>query len=51
MSGIGTGIDGMLYPMDQKALEILGLQKNDVTVIMIEIVESVQKITDEMPLS
>ncbi len=51
MSGIGTGMDGMLYSMDDNAFKILGLQKDDTSVIMIEIVEAVQKITDEMPMS
>lgn len=51
MSGIGTGMDGMRYSMDEKAFEVLGLQKDDTSIIMIEIVEAVRKITDEMALS
>lgn len=46
MSGLGTGIDGMLYKMDEKATDFLGLQEEDLSAIMVETVESVEKITD-----
>ena len=48
MSGIGAGIDGMLYQMDGNAFEFLGLEEEDVSEIIVEVVESVQKISDEM---
>ena len=48
MSGIGAGIDGMLYQMDNNAFEFLGLVEEDVSEIIVEVVESVQKILDEM---
>ena len=48
MSGIGTGIDGMLYKMDEKAMESLGLQEEDLSRIMAETVESVEKIAEQM---
>lgn len=48
MSGIGAGIDGMLYRMDENALEFLDLGDEDLTEIMVEVVESVQKIADDM---
>lgn len=49
MSGIGSGIDGMLYKMDEKAMEFIGLQEEDLSGIMEETVESVQKIVESMP--
>jgi HD-like signal output (HDOD) protein len=48
MSGIGTGIDGMLYQMDSKALGYLGLPEDKIGPIMEETVDSVQKITSQM---
>ena len=48
MSGIGAGIDGMLYQMDDNAFDFLGLVEEDVSEIIVEVVESVQKISDEM---
>lgn len=48
MSGIGTGIDGMLYEMNSKALEFLGLKEEIVGDIIEEIVVSVDKIASEM---
>ena len=48
MSGIGTGIDGMLYKMDSKALEYLGLPEGSLASIIEETVDSVQKITTQM---
>jgi hypothetical protein len=48
MSGIGTGIDGMLYKMDNKALEFLGLPEDKISPIIEETVDSVEKITSQM---
>jgi HD-like signal output (HDOD) protein len=48
MSGIGTGIDGMLYRMDSKALEFVGLEEEKLGDIIEETVESVDKITSEL---
>ena len=48
MSGIGTGIDGMLYKMDSKSMDILGLKEEDLGGIMEETVESVEKIAEQM---
>jgi HD-like signal output (HDOD) protein len=48
MSGIGTGIDGMLYKMDNKALEYLGLPEDKISLIIEETVDSVEKITSQM---
>ena len=48
MSGIGTGIDGMLYKMDSRALEYLKLPEESLAGIIEETVDSVQKITSQM---
>ena len=48
MSGIGTGIDGMRYKVDPKAMDFLGLKEEDLPKIMEETVESVDKIADQM---
>ena len=48
MTGMGTGTAGMSYQMDDKAMEFLSLQEN-VSDIMGEVVESVEKIAEQMP--
>ena len=48
MSGIGTGIDGMLYKMDSKALEYIGLPEESMASIIEETADSVQKIINQM---
>ncbi len=48
MSGIGTGIDGMLYKMDSKALDFIGLPEESLASIIEETVDSVQKIANQM---
>jgi len=48
MSGIGAGIDGMLYKMDQRAVEFLGLSEDDLRGVLDETVESVEKITAQL---
>lgn len=47
MTGMGIGIDGMLYKMEDKAMEFLGLQEEEMPDIMAELAESVGKIADE----
>jgi HD-like signal output (HDOD) protein len=47
MSGIGTGVDGMLYKMDQRAQESLKLNEGELSAILDETVESVEKITEQ----
>ena len=49
MTGLGTGADGMSYQMDESAMEFVGLQGEDLGDIMDEVVESVEKMTEEMP--
>ena len=48
MTGLGLGIDGLLYKMDDKAMEFLALQDQDVGSIMGEVVESVEKIAQQL---
>jgi HD-like signal output (HDOD) protein len=48
MSGVGAGLDGMLYEMDDEALAFLGFQQDDLTAIMVEMVESVEQIASDM---
>ena len=48
MSGIGTGIDGMLYKMDSRALDYLKLPEDSIASIIEETVDSVQNITSQM---
>jgi len=48
MSGIGSGVDGMLYRMDHRAQETLGLSEDDLRGVLDETVESVDKITEQM---
>lgn len=48
MSGIGTGFDNMLYEMDDKAVEFLALEEEELNSIIDETVESVEKITENM---
>jgi HD-like signal output (HDOD) protein/DNA-directed RNA polymerase subunit RPC12/RpoP len=45
MSGIGSGIDGMLYHMHKDAMTILRLKTDDMTAIMGQIAEYVDKTT------
>jgi len=49
MSGLGTGVDGMLYEMDEDAMNFLGLQEEDLITVMAEIAEFVMGITGKPP--
>ncbi len=48
MSGIGTGIDGMLYQMDEKTLEVLRLQPDDLNMIIDHVVDHVQNMETDL---
>ncbi len=48
MSGMGAGIDGMQYSMDEKVLAALGMESDDLNAIMVQVVEAVQKISEDM---
>jgi HD-like signal output (HDOD) protein len=48
MTGLGLGMDGLLYKMDNEAMEFLALQERDITDIMAEVVESVGNIAEQM---
>ena len=46
MTGLGLGIDGTFYQMDDKTLENLDLQEEDVNDIMGKVLEAVHKIIE-----
>lgn len=48
MSGIGAGIDGMLYRIHEKAMEHLRLKQDDLTDIMADMADYVEKTTQEI---
>lgn len=48
MAGLGLGVDGLRYRMDEEAEEFLGLEEEDTNDIMTEVVESVEKISEQM---
>ena len=47
MTGLGLGIDGTLYQMDDNAMEFLGIQEEDVNEIMGEVLKAAQKISEQ----
>ena len=48
MSGVGTGIDGMRYTMEDKALHLLGLTDDEIESLMVSVVEYVDNVTSEI---
>jgi HD-like signal output (HDOD) protein len=48
MSGIGAGIDGMLYSLHPRATKVLNISNDDVSSIMGQIAVFVEKTTQEM---
>jgi predicted Zn finger-like uncharacterized protein len=49
MNGYGTGNDSMMYEMEEGTLEFLCLQDKDVDDIRSQVLESVEKMLEEMP--
>jgi HD-like signal output (HDOD) protein len=47
MTGLGIGIDGTLYQMDDTAMAFLNLQEKDINDIMGNVLEAVQKISEQ----
>lgn len=47
MTGLGIGIDGTLYQMDDTAMAFLNLQEKDLNDIMGKVLEVVQKMSEE----
>jgi HD-like signal output (HDOD) protein len=47
MTGLGMGIDGTLYQMDDAAMAFLNLQEKDINDIMGNVLEAVQKISEQ----
>jgi len=48
MSGMGAGIDGLQYHLDQGAMTTLGITSDDMNTIMVQVVEAVQAISADM---
>ena len=48
-NGFGTGNDSVMYEMEEGALEFLCLQDKDVDAIQSQVLESVDKMLEEMP--
>lgn len=47
MTGLGLGIDGTLYQMDDNAMDFLNLKEEDVNDIMGKVLEAAQKISEQ----
>ena len=47
MLGIGLGCDGLMYVFEENTLGVLGLNKEDVESIMIELADKIQKVEEE----
>lgn len=47
MAGLGLGIDGTLYQMDDTAMDFLGIEEEDMNEIMGSILEATQKISEQ----
>jgi HD-like signal output (HDOD) protein len=45
MTGLGLGVDGAFYKMDENAMEFLGLKEELINDIMVEVLSAVQKIS------
>lgn len=48
MTGLGLGIDGMMYEFEEDAMAFLDLHEQDLDGIMAEVLESVQRISSEI---
>lgn len=48
MSGLGAGIDHRQYTMDEKAMAMLGIEQDDLSTIIVQVVNTVQKIVADM---
>ncbi len=48
MTAMGGGIDGMFYKMDDEAMEFLGFEEEDVDEVTHDILEAVEKISEQM---
>ena len=48
MNSFGTGNDNMLYQIEDGAMEFLDLQEKDISSIKSEVMESVEKASEEI---
>jgi len=49
MNGYGTGNDSVMYQMEEGTLEFLAIQDKDLNTIQSQVLESVEKMLEEMP--
>jgi HD-like signal output (HDOD) protein len=47
MSGMGTGPDDLQYQMEENAVESLGFQEGELDTLLVDVMESVEKIAEE----
>lgn len=47
MSGMGTGPDDLHYQMEEDAVESLGFQEDELDALLVDVMESVEKIAEE----
>jgi len=50
MTGLGAGIDGLQYTMDEKAMQRLGIDEDLINKISCEAADSVNKLSQNMNL-
>ena len=50
MTGLGAGIDGLKYTMDEKAMERIGVTESLISEISCEAADSVNKLSQNMNL-
>jgi HD-like signal output (HDOD) protein len=46
MTGLGVGIDGVMYQIEEKAMPFLGLKEEDLSEVMSHILLATKKITE-----
>ena len=47
MSGMGTGLDDLRYQMEESAIENLGYQEEDLDSLLVDVMESVDRIAQD----
>jgi HD-like signal output (HDOD) protein len=46
MSGLGAGIDGMAYEMDDQSMVLLGITEEDIPEVMEQMIEAVMQVAE-----
>ena len=47
MSGMGTGPDDLRYQLEENAAESLGFQEEELDTLLVDVMESVEKIAED----